>query len=238
MYDMSRYQSQIEEMVETTRRLGSLGYVASHGGNLSYRVDEDLVLITATKRVKRTAEAEDIVAIDMDGAVVHASGGRRPTGETPMHTRLYRLRPDLNALVHAHPAILTGFALTNSEILSRPLLPEPIIEVGPLVSVAYAEPVSDALAAEFDHAIGRSNAWLMRNHGITVGSYEGVGRALDLMEMLEAMAMSVSTAIMAGRVNEIPKHEVLNLERTLRGRGMPWPGDPRQVNGLVELYFD
>lgn len=234
----TRYADQIDELVDATRRLGELNYVTSHGGNLSYRVSDDIVLITATKRVKRLATADDVVAVGTDGSVLHAAAGRKPTGETPMHLRLYELRPDLHGLVHAHPPVLTGFALTDSEILSRPLLPEPIIEVGPVVSIEYAEPITDTLADLFAEATRFSNAWLMRNHGVTVGSTHGVMRALDLMEMIEAMAISVQTALsIGGPVNEIPRHEVKNLENTLKSRDMAFPGDPRYVSGLTELYF-
>ena len=238
MDDLRReYAAEIEEIVGATRRLGELGYVTSHGGNLSYRVADDVVLITATKRVKRVATEDDVVVVDSRGAVLGAAPDRKPTGETPMHLTLYELRPDLRALVHAHPAVLTGFALTDSDLLSRPLLPEPIIEVGPVISLPYAEPVSDSLANAFAHATRYSNAWLLRNHGITVGSSSGVMRALELMEMLEAMAVSVRTALTVGRgIAEIPPEELRNLENTLRSRDMAFPGDPRHVESLTQLY--
>ena len=78
-----------------------------------------------------------------------------------MHLRLYEKRPDINALVHAHPPVLTGFSMTDCDVLSRPLLPEPIIEVGPVISVDYAEPISEALAEKFDAAAEKTNAWLV-----------------------------------------------------------------------------
>jgi L-fuculose-phosphate aldolase len=132
---------------------------------------------------------------------------------------------------------LTGFALAGSDILSRPLLPEPIIEVGPVVTVPYAEPVSEELAQRFDDVVPRSNAWLMRSHGMTIGSTEGVGRALELLEMTEALAASVATAMQVGEVREIPRGEVERLERTLASRNMILPGDPRVIERLSDLYY-
>jgi L-fuculose-phosphate aldolase len=232
----TRFAAEIEELAEATRRIGELRFVTSHGGNLSYRLDDGSVLITPTKRVKRLLTAEDIVVVDRDGTVVSAAQGRKPTGELPMHLRLYELRPDLNALVHAHPPVLTGFAISGSDVLSRPLLPEPIIEVGPVVTADYAEPISEDLARSFERVTRYSNAWLMKNHGVTVGSWEGIARALDLLEMIEAMAVSVVTAQSMGGLDELPADEVANLENTIRTRDMRFPGDPRYVTGLRQLF--
>ena len=234
-----KYSSEMAEVAEAARRLAERNYVASHGGNLSYKVDDNVVLITPTKVEKRVMQPEDIVIVSADGTeTLYAAEGRRPTGETPMHTRLLHKRPDLNAIVHAHPPALTGFSLLEDEILARPILPEPALEVGPIRSVAYAEPITDALAAEFDRVLPYSNAWLMRNHGVTIGSSEGITRAMGFMDMLEAMAGSVATALSSGRpIAEIPREEVANLENTLSTRNMPRPGDPRVIKSLMDLFF-
>jgi L-fuculose-phosphate aldolase len=232
------YSDPIAELAAAARRLAELGFVASHGGNLSFRVAPGIVLITPTKVPKRLMQPDDIVAIDDAGKTLSAVGDRRPTGETPMHLRLFAKRPDLNALVHAHPPVLTGFALAEDSILERPLLPEPILEIGPILPVAYAEPISDALAAAFDAVVMRSNAWLMKNHGMTLGSSEGIARAVDFLEMAEAMAQSVVVARTLGRaVREIPRAEVENLERTLASRRMPRPGSPTCIHSLIDLYW-
>jgi L-fuculose-phosphate aldolase len=231
------FADDLEAVARASRRLGELGYVASHGGNLSCRVSDDLVCITPTQVVKREMTADDIVIVSTDGAIVSSLHGRRPTGETPMHLLILSLRPDLDAIVHAHPPVLTGFSLVDSDLLQKPLLPEPVLEVGPVISVPYAEPVSDALARQFESLIDRSNAWLMRNHGITIGSSEGIDRALEMLVMTEAMAASVSVASAIGPVSTISREEVQNMERTLAGRSMPLPADPRRYTRLVELFF-
>jgi L-fuculose-phosphate aldolase len=231
------YRDQIEVLAATSRRLGELGYVTSHGGNLSWRVAEDRVLITPTKVVKRTMQAEDICITDMEGTVVWAADERKPTGETPMHLRIFEKRPDAVSIVHAHPPILTGFSISGSaHLLTKPLLPEPVIEAGPVVLVDYAEPISEELAAKFDQVLHRSNAFLMKNHGMTVCSWEGVDRALDVLEMLEMEAYSVWVAHSLGAVESIPEEEVQKMERTLKTRSLPIPGDPRRMKSLVDQY--
>lgn len=231
-----RYEPEIHELALTARRLGELGFVTSHGGNLSCRVAPGVILITPTKVPKRLIEFDDIVILDDSAKVLFSARGRRPTGETPIHLSILRRRPDLRGVIHAHPPILTGFSLIDEEILSRPFLPEPVIELGPVLYVPYAEPLSQELAAAFDGVIERSNAFLMRNHGVMVCSPEGPGRALELLEMLEAMAHSVQVAASLGRVNRIPADGLKNLERTLRTRELPLPGAPGVLRFLEEGY--
>lgn len=232
-----KYSVQIQELADSSAKCGKLGFVASHGGNLSLNTGDGVILITPTKVAKEEIRFEDIVLIDPDGTVLYAAPGRKPTGETPMHTFIYKRRPDLRSLVHAHPPYLTGFSISGGEILARPILPEPCIELGPILAVPYAEPVSEALANCFAEVLPRSNAWLMKNHGITIGSDQGVARTLGLLQMAEAMAISVLTAQMTGGVHEIPEHEVENLSRVLEGRGLPCPGDPRRKATLKSLYY-
>jgi L-fuculose-phosphate aldolase len=233
-----KYHVEIQELADVAAKLGRLGYVASHGGNLSAKLDDGVILITPTKVPKEDMLFNDIVIVDADGKALFAADGRKPTGETPMHTHIYRLRPDLKSLIHAHPPVLTGFSLTDSDILARPILPEPVLELGPILAIPYAEVVSMDLAEKFESVVAFSNAWLMKNHGITIGSADTPHRTLGLLQMAEAMAVSIRTAmIVDDKVNEIPREEVLKLERVLLKRGLPFPGAPEVVKSLVPLYF-
>jgi len=237
MYELQeKYESEINEIVFTSNRLADLGYVTSHGGNISYKVDENIILITPTKVPKRKITFSDILILDSNGNVLFSENDRKPTGETPMHIRILNKRPDIKGIVHAHPPVLTGFSLTDTNLLSRPLLPEPILEVGPVLSVEYAEPVSEKLAIEFDKVIHKSNAFLMKNHGVIILSNEGVERALDLLEMVEAMAISIQTALTIGYLNEISKESVNDLGNIIIKRNLKVPGDPRYVKKLEDLY--
>ena len=234
-----KYEKQIAELAETAAKLGRLGYVASHGGNLSWKMDDGTILITPTKVPKVDMAFDDITAVDSSGALIFAANGRKPTGETQMHTHIYSLRPDLRSLIHAHPPVLTGFSMTDSGLLARPILPEPIIELGPILSIPYTEVVSMDLAEKFDAVVPFSNAWLMKNHGITIGSADTPSRTLGLLQMAEAMADSIRTAAaIGGKINEITPEEVEKLDRVRQKRGLPFPGDPARAGGsLVRSYF-
>lgn len=232
-----KYQSEIEEIVKASNLIAQKGYVTSQGGNLSYKVDENVILITPTKVAKGDITPKDIVMIDFDGNVLCAAHGRRPTGETPFHLHILKKRPDFNALVHAHPAQITALAIAHSELLSRPLLPEPIIEVGPVLSVDYKEPLSQELADAFDPVIDKSNAFLMKNHGILLGSYEGINRAVELLDMIEATALSTIGALTIGNIVEVPKNEIEKLDNVIKTRNLPMPGLPGVNKSLIDLYF-
>lgn len=233
---LEKHRLVIEELAETSRRLAELGYVTSHGGNLSVRLEDNLFAITPTKVAKRKITFDDICLVDAAGNVVHAAEGRRPTGEWPFHLRIFKNRPDLKAIVHAHPPILTGFAIAGGDWLERAFLPEPIIEVGPMVLVPYAQPLSDELAEQFDAVIHRSNGFLMENHGVVMCSPEGVERALDFLQMMEAMGISILVAQALGNAKTMTPQAVADMANVLRIRNMVIPADPRHVQSLLELY--
>ena len=228
------YKNEIRMLTEACHRCGELGYVTSSGGNLSVRVEENLVLITPTKTPKRYMTEEDICAVDLEGRIVYAPEGKKPTGETPFHTRIMRLRPDIKAIVHAHPPVLTGFAIAHTDILSKAILPEPIIEVGPILNVKYATPLSDELSENFDKVIKKSNGFLMENHGALVCSTKDVREAVEQMQMIEAMATSVVVAGCVGGVELIPGSYVKELEDVITVRSLPFPGFGQ--SSLLDMY--
>ncbi|MGI6173398.1 MAG: class II aldolase/adducin family protein [Christensenellales bacterium] len=231
-----KYSEQIKELVKTANRLAEIGFVTSQGGNLSMRVAEDTILITPTKVAKIALTFEDICAVDMNGKVLYAREGRKPTGEWPFHVRIMNRRPDVKGIIHAHPPILTGFAIAGGDWMQMPFLPEPVIEVGPMVMVPYAEPLSDRLAENFDSVLDKSNGFLMENHGALMVSPEGIWRALEFLEMMEAAGKSILVAKMLGNPKPIAEGDVKNLENVIRIRNIPMPGLPGAVDSLLDIF--
>jgi L-fuculose-phosphate aldolase len=231
-----RFTQEIEEVVYVCHKLGELQYVSSHGGNLAFKIDNNHILITPTKVYKGDIEFDDILIIDLKGKILSATNNRKPTGEAFMYLRFFKKRPDFKGLIHSHPPILTGFALTDDHTLELPLLPETLLEVGPILPVEYTEPVSMKLAKAFDKVIDRSNAFLMKNHGVMIGSSSGPKRALELLQMIELQAYSVLVAKMLGKINTIPKEEIINLQKTLASRNLPIPGNPLKIKKLNQLF--
>lgn len=231
-----KYAAQIQELVRAANRLAEIGFVTSQGGNLSLRADDDVVLITPTKVAKIAITFEDICAVDRQGRVLYAKEGRKPTGEWPFHVRIMNKRPDVKGIVHAHPPVLTGFAIAGGDWLQRPFLPEPAIEVGPMIMVPYAEPLSEELAENFDAVIEKSNGFLMENHGAVMVSPEGVWRALEFLEMMEAAGKSIIVSKLLGNPKPIAPKDVKNLENVIKIRNMPMPGLPGVVTSLNEVF--
>lgn len=232
-----KYESQICELATTANRLAELGYVTSQGGNLSLRADENVVLITPTKHAKADVRPEDICIIDMEGKVLYAMEGRKPTGEWPFHVRIMRNRPDVKGIIHAHPPILTGFAIAGGDIMQRGYLPEPATEVGPMMMVPYAVPLSDELAENFDAVIHKSNGFLMENHGAVMVSPEGLKRCLEMMEMMEAQGKSLVVAKIMGNMKSLSKERINELDAgVIKVRDLPMPGLPGEVKELSDIF--
>ncbi len=231
------YRDQIEELAQAANRLAALGFVTSQGGNLSLRADHGVILITPTQVAKADVRFEDICAIDLNGGVLYAREGRRPTGEWPFHLRIMQKRPDVKGIIHAHPPVLTGFAIAGGDVMQRGYLPEPIMEVGPMMMVPYAVPLSDELANNFDGVILRSNGFLMENHGCVMVSPDGLTRCLEMMEMMEAQGKSMIVARLLGGLKPLNREQIDTLyDDVARVRGIPLPGLPGAVERLSDIF--
>jgi L-fuculose-phosphate aldolase len=130
-----------------------------------------------------------------------------------MHLALYARRPDVAAVVHAHPPTATGFAVAGEDFMA-PVLPELVYQVGPVPLVPYGQPGTDELPDRLAPFADAHEAFLLANHGVTT-----MGRSLDealhRMESLEQGARIILAARQLGRVNELPPESAAAL-RALR----------------------
>jgi L-fuculose-phosphate aldolase len=155
------------DLVSFGRWLYRKGFTPGTSGNLSVRLQDGSILATPTGCSKNLMRSDDMVVVDLDGR--HLSGVRKVTSEIGMHLAVYRLRPDIRAVVHAHPPIATGFACAG-RALDEPLCAEAIMTLGPVPLAPYATTGTDALAASLAHLIPGHSAILMANHGaVTYG---------------------------------------------------------------------
>jgi L-fuculose-phosphate aldolase len=231
-----RFQAEIREMVAVCHALAQRQYTTSHGGNVSWRVGPEAVLVTPTTLHKGRIGFDDIVVVGMDRKTRFAAAGRRATGETPIHLGILQKRPDVASVIHAHPPWLTALAISRPELLARPFLPEPTFEVGPVASVRYAQPLTEELARSFDPVLQTHNAFLMRNHGALMLSTEGAQRCFDLLEMMEVTAKSLAIAEMLGGAKPLNRAQVRGLNQTMRARNLRMPGAPGKVKDLADLF--
>jgi L-fuculose-phosphate aldolase len=151
--------------------------------------------------------SDDLVVIDMDGR--HVSGFRKVSSEVAMHLLFYRMRPDVNAVCHAHPPIATGFAVAGRG-LDRALPPEVIVGLGQVPLVQYATPGTPELSSALEPAVPHYNALLLANHGaVTCGS--DLLTAFFRMETIEHSAKITLAAETAGNPVLLSSCEVTKL---------------------------
>jgi L-fuculose-phosphate aldolase len=228
----SRAEEQIRaEIVEVGRRLYARAYVASNDGNISVRLD-DRRLVTTPKSVSKGFMTPDMmVIVDYDGKKV--AGEREPSSELPMHLEIYRNRPDVNAVVHAHPPLATGFAVAGIP-LTRAVLAEVVTTLGSIPIAAYGTPSTSELPEAVRQYIKAHDGLLLANHG-AVTCCRTVMSAYYKMETIEHFAKISLVARLLGGENLLSRAEVDRLQG-LRGMyGIASPAaictDPAESRG-------
>jgi L-fuculose-phosphate aldolase len=209
----TRNEEQIRaEIVEVGRRMYTRGYVASNDGNISARLDERRLLTTPTAVSKGYMTPDMMVIVDFEGNKL--AGERKASSELKMHLEIYRNRPDVNAVVHAHPPLATGFAVAGIP-LTRAVLAEVITTLGSIPIAEYATPSTAELPEAVRKYIKAHDGMLLANHGaVTCG--DSVTSAYHKMETIEHFAKISLVARLLGRENLISRDEVERLQG-LRG---------------------
>jgi L-fuculose-phosphate aldolase len=183
------------------------GYNVACDGNLSVRLDEERILTTPTCMNKGMLAPGDLVVTNLDGKQL--AGERHVSSEIAMHLLCYRMRPDVNAICHAHPPTATGFAVAGRG-LDQALLPEVIIGLGSIPLVAYATPGTPELSATLEPYLPHYDALLLANHGaVTCGP--DLLTAFFRMETIEHFAKITLAAEMAGNPRLLSGREVAKL---------------------------
>jgi L-fuculose-phosphate aldolase len=200
------------DIVEVGRRMYARGYTASNDGNISARIDDRRLLMTPKSVCKGFMTPEMMCVTDLDGRKLQ--GDRDPSSEMLMHLEVYRQRPDVRAVVHAHPPTATGFAVAGIP-LDRAVLAEVLTTLGSVPIAAYATPSTNELPAAVRKYIKAHDGMLLANHGaLTVGA--DLFGAYFKMETIEHFARISLVARTLGRENVLSREEVTRLQG-LRG---------------------
>ena len=178
-------------IVEAGRRLWQRGLVAASDGNISCRLDDGTFLITPSGVAKGFLSEDDILVVDAEGRVL--SGQAKPSIETGMHLAVYRVRPEVEALVHAHPPLTTAFTLTERD-MNEDAPDEVKLQLGRIVRAKYGEAGSAELAQNVAEAAATgADAVLLSRHGALTTGADPL-RALFRMESLEQAAKTMLAA--------------------------------------------
>jgi L-fuculose-phosphate aldolase len=198
-----------KQIVQFGHLLHESGFVAATDGNLSVRLDSTRLLVTPTCISKGRMSAADLVIVNMEGK--RLAGKRRVSSEIGMHLLIYRLRPDVHGIVHAHPPTATGFAASGFD-LTRPLVCEVVVGLGSIPLARYGTPGTPELTDALAPLVPHHDAILMANHGVvTCGS--SLESAYMKMETVEHFAKIALVTHLLGNEQPLGEKEVEKLHQ-------------------------
>ena len=174
----------IREIIETGQKIYHQGFVVATEGNLSVRIDQNTILATSSGVCKGELTPEDLVLLNLDGEIL--KNGKAPSSEIKMHLEVYRTRPEVNAVLHAHPPYAVSLTLVGIS-LDKPFLPESAILLGSVPTAPYGRPSTEQVAQSIQPFIKKTDTILLDRHGsLTVG--KTMKEAYYKLEILEHTA--------------------------------------------------
>jgi len=206
-----------EWMCEVGRRLWVNQMVEANGGNLSYRLDEDLVLATPTYISKGFIRPDDLVLLDLDGNQL--SGRRKKTSEIKMHLTIFKERPDVKACVHAHPRHATAFAAAQTAV-PKCVLPEIEVFIGEVPIAPYETPGTQEFADGLIPYLKDFSLILLGNHG-AVAMGKGIMEAYWKLEIVEAYCHTMLIARQLVVVQPVQQAKMADIFKIKESLGIP-----------------
>lgn len=197
-----------QDIMKAGKKLEQKFFVASNDGNISARISENEILITPTGINKGEVTADQILKVDLDGNVLQ--GHMKITSEYKMHLAVYKMRPDVKAIVHCHAPAATAFAATHEKINDPVLLPESVIALGNIGYAEYGTPSTNEVSDAVSKVAKDSNVILLSNHGaLTFG--EDVMQAYYRMENLEMVSRITILAKLIGNLKPLNAEQIKKL---------------------------
>ncbi len=194
------------EIMLVGRRMYERNYVASNDGNISARLDNNQIMITPSGISKGYINPEEMVIVDMSGKV---QNNKKPSSELSLHLQIYKNRPDVNSVCHAHPIYATAFAVAGIP-LDTYVLPEVIISLGKIPLIEYGTPGTEELYNPIIKEINKYDAFLLANHGaLTVG--KNIVNAYHKMETIEHFAHIAFLSKQLGQTTALDEIQVKKL---------------------------
>jgi L-fuculose-phosphate aldolase len=221
-------QSARREIVNIGRLLYERSYVISSDGNLSVRLDDGRIVATPTMMCKGRMNEESLAVTDANGKPLT---DRKPSSELQMHLLIYRERPDVKAVCHAHPPHGTAFAVAGLAI-DQPILSEVILTLGCVPLAGYGTPSTNEVTEAMRPLVKHHNALLMANHGaVAYGS--DLWQAFDRLETLEHTARIAILARILGGSQNLPGEAIEKLINLREKSGYLGEGGRCQACGYL-----
>jgi len=207
-----------KQICEIGKRIYDRGMVAANDGNISVKIGENEFLCTPTGVSKGFMTPEYICKVDRDGKVIQANPGFKPSSEIKMHMRVYKERPDVKAVVHAHPMYATGFAIAGIP-LTQPIMPEAVIALGCVPIAKYGTPSTEEIPDAVSEHLQYFDAVLLENHGALSYS-DSLLNAYHKMESVEFYAKLLYISNQLGGPKELSEAQVQRLYEIRRQFGL------------------
>ncbi|MBR57822.1 MAG: aldolase [Myxococcales bacterium] len=208
-------------IVDLCRDLHRRNWVANHDGNISVRLPGNKILITPTAMSKGDVREIDLVEIGLNGK--RLSGSRRPPSEMRLHLIIYKNRPDVQSVVHAHPPASVAHAVTGMEIPTT-MMAEPIVSIGDRIPlVPFAPPGSADLHQSLADTIMTANCLLLEQHG-PIAAGDDLEQARLRFELIEHLANIHLKALQLGSIGRIPEPVMRDLLKKHHAAGLGAPG--------------
>ena len=212
---MQEEQAIREEICEIGRRMYGRRMVAANDGNISVRLSDGTIVCTPTGVSKGFMKPEQLCKTDISGNVLEAAAGFGPSSEVKMHLRVYQKRPDIFAVVHAHPIFATSFAVMG-RALEIPIMPEVIVNFGKVPLVAYGTPSTAEIPDAVEPFLKDYQAILLEHHGALTWAGDLLSAYMK-MESVEFYAELLYRTTQLGGPRELTREQ---LERLYQVIGM------------------
>ncbi len=195
------------DIVNVGKMMYDRRFIIAGDGNLSVRLDDDTILATPTALCKGMLSPDQIVKLDLTGNVLDSE--YKPSSEIKMHLAAYNTRPDVRAVVHAHPPISTGFAVAGIP-LDQLILAEMVVNFGAIPLAPYYSPSTEELAESVAEKVKCHDAVLMANHGVmTIGP--DLYTTYHRLEMVEQFATISLVAHLLGKMQTFSPEQLRDL---------------------------
>ncbi len=208
-----------KELCEIGRRIYQNGFVAANDGNFSVKINDNEFYCTPTGVSKGFMTPDMILKVDGKGNMLEPNAKYKPSSEFKMHLRVYQERPDVNAVVHAHPPIATAHAVAGLA-LDTYIMPEAVISLGTVPLTKYGTPSTMEIPEAISEAFQTHDAVLLQNHGaLSVGV--SLLTAYFKMETLEYFAKVSYYANQLGGGQELTCEQIEKLLEVRKRMGLP-----------------
>jgi L-fuculose-phosphate aldolase len=232
-----------QQIVEIATRCYDRGLLVAGDGNISVRVAPNRVIATPSGVSKGWMTPEMMVAVDLEGRPLEPSD-YKVSSEWPMHRSIYQARPDVHAVVHAHPPHATGFAVAGLS-LDKAILSEVVLTLGCVPLATYGTPSTRELTDAIEPYLEFHDALLMANHG-AVAYAETIEKAFNKLETLEHTCRISFIARTLGNENVIPDRAIEKLFEIRESSGAMRPearagqacGIGAQIDGAMGRWGD